>query len=197
MPSDFEGGGGTVMWRFAVAHTWQGEALADDEVATVAVSAGGIEVDAPLFGVDPRPEGQGHHGRLWEYEVVEVFLGRGPGRDAPYVEVEVGPWGHWLVLAFDGYRRPGVGSAPAVTGCAVERYERDGRRRWRARLELAGWSEAVAGAAVGNAYAIHTEPGGGRRHCAWRCPDDGRRPDFHAAEVWGRLGRGALRYPAV
>ncbi|KAK6056404.1 hypothetical protein COOONC_06091 [Cooperia oncophora] len=42
-------------------------------------------------------------GELWEYEVVEFFFAN--NRDQ-YIEVEVGPHGHWLCLLFDGIRKP-------------------------------------------------------------------------------------------
>jgi hypothetical protein len=40
---------------------------------------------------------------LWEFEVVEVFIA-GPGEQ--YLEIELSPTGHYLVLELDGIRRP-------------------------------------------------------------------------------------------
>lgn len=39
---------------------------------------------------------------LWEFDVIELFVAG--GREGPYLELEVGPGGHWLALAFDGPR---------------------------------------------------------------------------------------------
>ncbi|RCN30057.1 hypothetical protein ANCCAN_24178 [Ancylostoma caninum] len=59
---------------------------------------------APLFD-DPEapPDPPGILPGLWEYEVVEFFFAN--NRDQ-YIEVEVGPHGHWLCLLFDGIRKP-------------------------------------------------------------------------------------------
>ncbi|MBI4598982.1 hypothetical protein HY734_02170 [Candidatus Uhrbacteria bacterium] len=39
--------------------------------------------------------------RLWEYDVMEVFF---VDEDGQYLEVEIGPGGHYLVLGFEGPR---------------------------------------------------------------------------------------------
>ena len=59
-----------------------------------------IDVDAPFAG-DPAPVGKGSTPRLWEHEVVELFVF---GEHGQYTEIELGPHGHWLVLRFDGIR---------------------------------------------------------------------------------------------
>jgi len=40
------------------------------------------------------------HG-LWEHDVFEIFV---CGNDGSYIEIEVGPAGHWLVYGFYNYR---------------------------------------------------------------------------------------------
>ena len=39
--------------------------------------------------------------RLWEYDVVELFL---VAEDRTYLEIELGAYGHWLILGFDDVR---------------------------------------------------------------------------------------------
>ncbi|GMS96406.1 hypothetical protein PENTCL1PPCAC_18581, partial [Pristionchus entomophagus] len=59
-------------------------------------------VTAPFFD-DPAPdELPGICPGLWNHEVFEIFLANAKGQ---YVEVEVGPHGHWLVLLHDGQRK--------------------------------------------------------------------------------------------
>lgn len=166
------------MWRFEIGHEWSGIGLGERLV--VEVHEGGVSVEAPLFGEDARPDGEGFCARLWEHEVVEVFLGRD---DGAYVELEVGPFGHWLVLAFEGYRRGdvvhGVVGSYRVTGVSG---------RWRGELVLATdwWREVLSTSAVGNAFAIHTV-GGRRRYCAAFPAVDGSPPDFHRRDTWRPL----------
>lgn len=167
------------MWRFEIGREWSGEALGDG--FTVDVDERGVRVEGPFLGEDRRPEGEGFCGRLWEYEVVEVFLGEEGGR---YVEIEVGPFGHWLVLAFEGYRSGGVVHG-VVNSMNVEAR---GERRWRGELsfEPGWWSEVLGRSVAGNAFAIHTADGR-RRYCAAFVPGDGSRPDFHRRDTYRAL----------
>ena len=58
-------------------------------------------VDATFHG-DNRPEAEpGSTDRLWEHEVVELFI---RGGDGSYLEIEVGPFGHYLALSLRGPR---------------------------------------------------------------------------------------------
>jgi hypothetical protein len=58
-------------------------------------------VDATFHG-DARPEAEpGSTDRLWEHEVVELFI---RGGDGSYLEIEVGPFGHYLALSLRGPR---------------------------------------------------------------------------------------------
>lgn len=163
--------------RFEVGSTWQGESV---KPIVVVVDESGVGVEAPFYGQDPVPEGSGHHPRLWEFEVVEVFLG---AEDGSYVEIELGPHGHWLVLAFAGYRDQ-VELGEVVSGYRVERV--DGRWSGKLVLEPAWWRSVLATSRTGNAYAIHTAEGR-RRYCAAFVPTDGSRPDFHRQDVWRSL----------
>lgn len=62
-----------------------------------------IKVQAPFYD-DPHINDtvpKGSMDKLWEYEVVEVFL---LGSDEHYLEIEFGPRGQYLLLQLHGYR---------------------------------------------------------------------------------------------
>jgi hypothetical protein len=154
------------------AATWDGEAAAAGELAEVTLvampSGVRIEVDAPFHGDPPPPCAPGSCDGLWEREVVEVFVA-GPGER--YLEVELGPHGHYLVLQLEGIRRR-VGP-PIVLARAVETALGGGRWRGAAVVprELLPPTPHRA-----NAYAIH---GAAPRRYLACVPVPGAAPDFH------------------
>jgi len=89
-----------------IQKTWDGQSISPEEVATLTLTTQGselrIQIDAP-FHQDPCPEAApGTTARLWEHEVVELFI---VGPNHHYTEIEMGPWGHHLVLQFEGVRK--------------------------------------------------------------------------------------------
>ena len=82
-----------------ISQTWQGSPVPKADTIRLELGVSGahltIDVDAPFYG-DPRPSGPpGPTDGLWNYEVVEIFIaGVGP----EYLEIELGPHGHHLVL---------------------------------------------------------------------------------------------------
>uniref|UniRef100_A0AC35UDX5 DOMON domain-containing protein n=1 Tax=Rhabditophanes sp. KR3021 TaxID=114890 RepID=A0AC35UDX5_9BILA len=53
------------------------------------------------FYDDPAPDSStGYTPLLFNYEVAEFFFANEAGQ---YIEIELNPYGHWLVYAFDGY----------------------------------------------------------------------------------------------
>lgn len=171
-----------------IEHTWDGEPAREDERARVALALAGdelrIDVDAPFHG-DPKPPGPpGPTPRLWEYEVVELFLLAEP---STYLEIELGPHGHHLVLALEGVRRIVREGMPIAY--EVEPAAREGSRwRARARVPLSYLPERASRL---NAYAIHGT-GDARRYLAWR-PVPGSAPDFHRLEAFGSFDPRSLR----
>jgi len=109
-----------------VAQTWDGVPVAAGERVELELELGGdpwrIRVAAPFHGDPPPREPAGSRDRLWELEVVELFLLGGGER---YLEVELGPHGHYLVLELDGVRRV------ASQGHAIE---------YRAAVEAGRWT---------------------------------------------------------
>jgi len=169
--------------ELTIASTWDGEAIAVEEQALVRLRLAAhdlhIAVSAPFHG-DPRPRGEPRSTpRLWEHEVVEVFIaGEAVAGKIPYTEIELSPWSHHLVLRLHGIRRV------VAAGLPIDfRAWRRGKR-WlgaahldRALLPPPPWRA--------NAFAIHGR-GAERRYLA-ATPLPGERPDFHQPEGFPAL----------
>jgi hypothetical protein len=157
-----------------VAHTWNGAPLTAAERTTLRLRDGldalDIEIDAPFAG-DPAPPGKGSTPRLWEHEVVELFVF---GADDRYTEIELGPHGHWLVLRFDGVRSL-VDEGHAITFDA-----RIAGERWAGTARVPR-EILPARPARCNAFRI-AGIGTGRRYEAL-VPVPGDRPDFHRPDI--------------
>jgi len=161
---------------FEVQGTWDGKPLEAEEFARVglrvdrAAAVLVLTVDASYYE-DPAPEAPpGSVDRLWDFEVVELFL---LGDDERYLEIELGPHGHYLGLCLAGRRN--VIEADIPIDFSVRR-----RARWwsgEARIPLE-WLPSPVRAA--NAYAIHGL-GNARRYLAAH-PVPGDFPDFHRLE---------------
>jgi hypothetical protein len=129
------------------------------------------------------PSKPGFTDGLWDFDVLELFL-RPAADPARYLELEFGPGGHWLALAFSGVRR----RSAEIRGLGPALHNDLTGTRWHGRAELplsglephAGpppWTGLLT-AVLGN--------GAGRLHLAWpRLP--GERPDFHQPAAWAPL----------
>ncbi len=166
--------------RLLVDHTWDGQAVGADERVRLELTlddeALRIDVDAPYHGDPPPPGPPGACEALWEYEVAELFL---VGERAHYLELELGPLGHHLVLRLEGVRNARARGLPL--DYAVERRG----RRWHGRARVpVTW--LPAGLHAANAFAMHGL-GAARRHLAAH-PVGGDAPDFHRIERFPALG---------
>jgi len=135
-----------------------------------------VTVDAPFHGDAPPPLPPGPTPGLWNHEVVELFL---LGDSERYLEVELGPHGHFLALDFQG-RRQAIGRH--LTLDYRVRLLGD-RFVGQARIPLAWLPPGVQSV---NAYAIHGTSDA-RQYLAWRGAP-GPKPDFHRLETFEPLG---------
>jgi hypothetical protein len=144
-----------------------------------------VELDAPYFG-DPAPPGRaGPTDRLWEYEVAELFIADAGDR---YLEIELSPHGHHLVLELHGVRRVVRAQLPIAYTVQIDRVQLPahpellGRYRGEARIPL---EYLPAAPTRGNAYLIHGVAAN-RCYCAHN-PPLGETPDFHRLESFVTL----------
>lgn len=176
----------TLTCRLRVDHTWDGRAIerpAGAAALEAALDGLRVRIDAAFHADPPPPAPPGLLDGLWEFEVFEVFLS---GEDGTYTELEFGPHGHLLGLAFDGVRqRRGAPfdlqaefRPPANGGWGVD--------------ALVPWDRLPGGWLRGNAHAIHGV-GAARRHAS-AAGGAGDRPDFHRLDLHLPLG---LRAPTT
>lgn len=172
--------------KITVEHLWDGSpAAADERVAITlrATDAAGtlqIEVEAPFHGDPPPPHAAGATPGLWNHEVVELFL---YGADGRYLEVELGPHGHHLVLELRGVRQ-------VTRQGLVIAFDREiVGARWHGRASIPG-ALIPAGTDRLNAHAIHGV-GEDRRYLS-AFAAGGARPDFHRPDVAGPIEPGLL-----
>jgi hypothetical protein len=148
-----------------------------------------VEVDAPYFGDPPPAAPVGSTDRLWEYEVCELFIA---DASEHYLEIELSPHGHHLVLELQGVRRAVRAGLPIDYAVSVERAAAPdagvlGRYRGIARVP---WEYLPARASRLNAYAIH---GTGRARCYHaHAPVPAAQPDFHRLECFVAFALDAL-----
>jgi hypothetical protein len=157
----------------AIEKTWDGAAAGLEERAELELTPGSacwtIDVRAAFHG-DPAPASvAGSCPRLWTYEVVECFL---VGHDQRYLEIELGPHGHYLLIELHGERNIVRQGMSAEYEASIDRQAHS----WRARLALP--AELVPAPIVAlNAFALHGQQEA-RRHLSFH-PLPGVRPNFH------------------
>lgn len=165
--------------------TWDGRPADPSEIVDVHLDrlADGslrILVDAP-FHDDPPPPGEpGPTPALWNYEVVELFVAE--SSDDPdtvrYLEVELSPHGHHLVLRFEGVRRAVEEGLPLKFRARIDR----AAGRWTGEAEIPSIWLPPRPRRV-NAFAIHGV-GERRRYLIWSALPVGDAPDFHQPHLF-------------
>lgn len=173
----------TAEHRLRIDHAWDGSPVPARARVRVTLRplADALEIRcaARLFGADGPPGPPGPTERLWEHEVVEVFVA---GPDGRYTEIELGPFGNHLVLQLASYRSPVASGLPMAYRSSL----RSGPtgRSWSGVARIAR-SLLPEGPHRVNAYAIQPTPDG-RRYLAWS-PPGGAAPDFHRVESFRPL----------
>jgi hypothetical protein len=167
------------MTEYTIRTTWQGKEIPADEQVRWRLSSRAndllVETDAPFYS-NPAPTAlPGPIDRLWEFEVVEIFF---LGDDDRYLEVELGPFGHYLVLLLNGRRRIEQSLLPIEYSAAVS------SNRWQGRAVIPK-SYLPKGLSRFNAYAMF-ERDDVRRHLAL-FPLGGEKPDFHRLEEFQKF----------
>ena len=131
-----------------------------------------VDVISPFYGDTPPRQLPGSTERLWEYEVVELFL---LGDNLNYLEIELSPHGHYLVLQLQGVRQVVQQDLPIKYESTIA------GNTWRGRA-LIPISYVPSGNLRANAYAVHGT-GTGRSYLA-AVAIPGEKPDFHRLEVF-------------
>mgnify|MGYP002636435703 CR=1 FL=1 len=159
-----------------IARGWDGMPLPATEHAVLRVAFAGaalrIAVEAPFHGDPPPSAPAGPTWALWEHEVVELFV---LGPDGSYTEIELGPFGHHLVLRLRGVREVVERELPLELAASVH------GARWAAVARL-DRRLLPAGPHRVNAYRIWGS-GADRRYAA-HAPVPGPAPDFHRMECF-------------
>lgn len=169
--------------RLEIASTWDGQPAGADEIVSLTLSATPaalrVEIDAPFHGDPPPPGAPGPCWRLWEHEVVELFV---VGANEHYTELELSPHGHHLLLRLEGTRQVVEKLLPLDFSAHIQ------HTRWQG-CALLPWALLPPQPQRGNAFAIYGH-GTHRRYLA-ASPLPGPAPDFHQLSRFP-----ALRLPA-
>ncbi|KAI1733340.1 piezo non-specific cation channel, r-Ras-binding domain-containing protein [Ditylenchus destructor] len=139
-----------------------------------------VETRAPFFDDDPPNEYAGPTPGLWNYECVELFFANQKGH---YLEIEVGPQGHWLCLLHSGYRQ--CFNDGKEIELQVENTLQGSEWICTMQIPLAYFPGRVT---KFNAYALHGSDN--ERHFeALYAVTDGtvKEPDFHRLDFFGTL----------
>lgn len=160
--------------QFPIEWTWDRQPLApaDQLHWTLTWTPEFLEVDVEAgYYADPPPiAAPGSCEGLWEFEVAELFL-VGPGHR--YLELELGPHGHHLLLHLEGIRR----RVAVVENVDYRATILGDRWRGSARLPRAILPDPIV---AYNTFAIHGSP---RVYLAHH-PVGGERPDFHRVDAF-------------
>ena len=118
-----------------VRYQWGGRSLTEEAYRSLSLVLQGnlalLSVDAPYAGDPPPAAPPGHLYGLWDFEVVELFIAC-EARPERYLELEVGPHGHFLALSFEQVRASDARQLSA-SGAVSYRSEIRGER-WSACL---------------------------------------------------------------
>ena len=160
------------IYEIVITSTWNGHVLPSENHVVLTYDDSNaeclqIEIDAPFYEDEPPGVPAGSTWRLWEHEVVELFLVSPTGA---YLELEFGPHGHYLALWLEAPRNIAKKHLKIEYAASIK----SGRWLGRARVpksivpnEIKRW----------NAFSISGSPSE-RQYLAWHLLP-GEQPDFH------------------
>lgn len=159
--------------KLVIDALWDGQEAEETERVSVHLRDEGsglrVRINAPWHRDPPPPGPLGPTDKLWEYEVVELFIA-GAGEPTPYTEFEVGPYGHYLLLTLSDVRQTDQTLLPAEVTVTRDRRGFEARIRIdAAHLPPRPWRV--------NACAIHGVGAERRYLSSVTLPGDA--PDFH------------------
>jgi hypothetical protein len=183
-----------------IDQTWHASPLAENEQITMMLDFQdeqqlSIQLIAPYFRNEPPPCPSGSTWGLWQYEVVEVFL---VWENHQYLEIEMGPHGHHLVLGLDGIRQIKQAFIPVNYEAEIL------GNLWQGRLSLDLGKSILKESYVGvfkwqnlkaiNAFAIHQplkmRAPKEKRYCvAFAVAEQNEQANFHCIDRFVRYPR--------
>lgn len=125
---------------------------------------------------------------LWDYDVVEVFIGHDLERPHLYKEFEVSPRGEWVDLDIDKSKKGDITAWKWDSHFRFRAKIDEARKIWHCLMEIP-WTAIAAGPVSPgqefrlNLYRIEGGPKN-RKYITWRAVHN---PSFHTPEAFGRL----------
>lgn len=163
----------------STSKTWDGKAVADPEKMEVRFCLREleleVEVEGPFHGDPPPSTPAGELEGLWGHEVAELFL---LGAGGHYLEIEIGPHGHYLIYHLTGIRQISKSISPTHCTTSIT------GSQWQGTLTLP-LNQSILPFSHANAYAVHGQ-GAKRRYLA-AFPVPGEKPDFHQPRYFASL----------
>jgi len=141
-----------------------------------------ISMQGPFFNDPPAPKepaNGGYLNDLWAYEVFEVFFANDQDQ---YLEVEVGPHGHWLALLLHGQRK----AFNLGKNLNISIHNTIKGRKWNSVFEIP-LAYFPANVTKFNAYAIHGSEDKDRHYEALYPVTNNKsddKPDFHRLQYF-------------
>lgn len=166
-----------VPYQLIIEQTWNGEVASPAESVVVSYDDSdthsiAIHIDAPFYNDPPPHAPPGSTWALWEHEVVELFL---VASDGSYLELEFGPYGHYLALWLTAPREINTSHIPISYEAKIE------NTRWHGVAQVP--RHLVPEPVVRwNAFSI-SGSGSNRRYLAWSTLP-GETPNFHQPQAF-------------